>query len=672
MTLSTTQRVLAGSLAALTVTGLAAGTAQADTLATDLVPVEQNVVANVAAAGNTVNYTVNIDQTRATMWLNQYRELRGKMWDLNPPFTEVLGQPAPLQTVAAKYGLDTKEKYMNAVQWDLTLEQEAIQRAAEASIYTSHDRPDGSSSDAVIVPGNPADRSENLAWGARPNQAFDAWSTLPIVGGQSEYDWLIASNGYFNSGNGHLWTILDPTIQSFGVSHATNVNGANHTTAMRLARGATTNTGMTGTVGQFVMNQVVDPAVFNHFKVADLPALEAGAQTTARIIANGAPNALWHAMYMLTPAGSWSVSNPSVASIDPATGVITGLSGGETQVIFTTAAGDVGYAASLTVNGAAVDPVTPEQPEVPAEPVVPEQPVEPVTPEVPVEPVTPEKPEVPVEPVVPEQPEVPVEPVTPEQPTEPVVPVTPEQPVEPVTPEVPVEPEQPVEPVTPEQPVEPTEPITPEVPVEPVVPEQPIVPEQPVEPVTPEQPTEPVAPEVPEQPVTPEVPAVPEQPVEPVEPVVPEQPVTPEVPVAPNQPEQPVTPDQPKIPAEPEAPSTPEAPVVSEPVRDTVDYTDPGTAPIKAIGDQQGQVLTEQEIKESAEKGAVNDQDAQKAEEKASEQKANEKAEGKKPTEEKREELAETGADANALIAGTLALALGSALVAARRRRTAE
>lgn len=157
---------------------------------------------NVSGQNLTIVYSLNQQDVREKALAN-LRRLRGEMWDQNPPYNQ-----STLRQVAARYGLTTKEAYVNAISWDTELEKKAIQRAAEAGFVRNHIRPDNSSHDIGF---------ENLAWGYSVTSAvYTGW-------GVGELQDLIAANGVLNYKNGHLHNQLNPELKSFGVGSVAGV-----------------------------------------------------------------------------------------------------------------------------------------------------------------------------------------------------------------------------------------------------------------------------------------------------------------------------------------------------------------------------------------------------------------------------------------------------------------
>ncbi|STC69891.1 hypothetical protein [Corynebacterium pilosum] len=166
------------------------------------------------------------------------KRLRGEMWDLNPPFVDDWnGWNGTLRDAARSQGLTTKEAYVNAVYSDPAMVPIAVQRAVEESARGSelnHDRPYNQSclahspaasckkSTTATFNGEKM-RGENLAWGSH---SYALTEIIHQGWGHGEYQRLLASNGRWASGNGHLWVLLSPANYGFGFSHVTTQGGA--------------------------------------------------------------------------------------------------------------------------------------------------------------------------------------------------------------------------------------------------------------------------------------------------------------------------------------------------------------------------------------------------------------------------------------------------------------
>jgi len=142
------------------------------------------------------------------------QQLRGEMWDINPYFnlTGTAGT-THLRDIAALYGLDTKEKYVNAVSIDEGLTRIAIQRAAETGTVIDHSRPDGTSADTATFNGQ-SHFSENIGAGT------DLREAVHRLWGHGELKGLNNAGGSFYGG-GHLHMLLDPRYHYFGFGEVT-------------------------------------------------------------------------------------------------------------------------------------------------------------------------------------------------------------------------------------------------------------------------------------------------------------------------------------------------------------------------------------------------------------------------------------------------------------------
>ena len=143
------------------------------------------------------------------------QELRGYMWDQNPPFVEPSLQGSTLQEVARSAGFTTKEEYQRGFSIDGDLTWTGVQRATEAVAVEGHRRPDGSEAWTAKRNGTPF-TSESLGFGAANLRAviIDGW-------GKRELQALRASNGSRTDDNGHLHQMINPKNRAYGFGAVT-------------------------------------------------------------------------------------------------------------------------------------------------------------------------------------------------------------------------------------------------------------------------------------------------------------------------------------------------------------------------------------------------------------------------------------------------------------------
>ncbi|MGF0039687.1 CAP domain-containing protein [Peptoniphilaceae bacterium SGI.131] len=135
--------------------------------------------------------------------------VRAEMYDKNVP---LFGRT--LREVAKEAGYNTKEEYVNSINWDTSLERIAIQRAVETAYHKNiaHMRATGEDIfSAVDIEGKIYGFAENLAWYPDYESAFYGWT-------YGELQALIDANGETNSQNGHLVTIINPSYTVFGAA----------------------------------------------------------------------------------------------------------------------------------------------------------------------------------------------------------------------------------------------------------------------------------------------------------------------------------------------------------------------------------------------------------------------------------------------------------------------
>lgn len=166
-------------------------------------------------AANSVAVDATFDYSAAQkVGLPALKKLRGEMWDINPHFNlDGKAGATHLRDIATQYGMDTKEKYVNAVSIDEGLTRIAVQRAAEASTKFEHDRPDGTSADTATFNGQ-SHFSENIGAGT------DLQEAVHRLWGHGELKGLNNAGGSFYGG-GHLHMLLDPRYRYFGFGEVT-------------------------------------------------------------------------------------------------------------------------------------------------------------------------------------------------------------------------------------------------------------------------------------------------------------------------------------------------------------------------------------------------------------------------------------------------------------------
>lgn len=157
--------------------------------------------------------------------LHEVQNLRAKMWDENVVYVDKYGSQSNtrLRDVARAYGYTSKEAYVNALKWSKDLEIISIQRVLEQHITgISHTRPDGSGLGSIVTKHNVSSQGEIISAGysndMSPSYTFNRWSFAKSSyrAGKSEYQCLLEANGVFNTNNGHLHIILNPSYNYIG------------------------------------------------------------------------------------------------------------------------------------------------------------------------------------------------------------------------------------------------------------------------------------------------------------------------------------------------------------------------------------------------------------------------------------------------------------------------
>ncbi len=161
-----------------------------------------------------------LDQVSAKQAFEKIKVIRDEMWDENVPFNG-----KPLRQAASEKGLDTKEKYINAIKWNSVLERIAIQRALETAEHgeVAHKRVVNKSIFTAKYNGH-GFNAECLAWGG------DADFSVLELWGRDEKNALISANGNSNSQNGHLHILINPSLKYYAIGYLPELNkdyGAN-------------------------------------------------------------------------------------------------------------------------------------------------------------------------------------------------------------------------------------------------------------------------------------------------------------------------------------------------------------------------------------------------------------------------------------------------------------
>ena len=272
-------------------------------------------------SGMLAGVPVDVNQSQARLaGVPELRELRGIMWDRNPPFVPWGSNTTrTLRQVAAQEGIKTRTEYINAVQWDQHLDFMALERIAESSYNFPqflHQRTNGGSIYTITRNGYGLS-GENLQWNGMDSDvpsiivgAIDWW-------GVREYDALKAANGRFNSANGHLHTLIDPSHT--GVAFAVNQDNG---MSVALVADRPAVSGQSSVQGDQLITVGVSPSAV----YASPPQVVAVGSRVGFVLAPYSANAS-------CIHGTFSSSHPSIATVS-ADGVVTGLRHGATTITF--------------------------------------------------------------------------------------------------------------------------------------------------------------------------------------------------------------------------------------------------------------------------------------------------------------------------------------------------
>lgn len=158
-----------------------------------------------------------VDQVNAKeQYLQAIRKVRTEAYENNFPFNG-----RPLRDVLSDMGINSAEAYADLVKWDKGLEMIAIQRAYETEVHNmlAHIRATGQSAFNATYQGKSMS-SENISWGRTAyGGTYNGWY-------KEEVGALKTANGEWNTSDGHLHTLLNPSYTYHGVgitSHNTLV-----------------------------------------------------------------------------------------------------------------------------------------------------------------------------------------------------------------------------------------------------------------------------------------------------------------------------------------------------------------------------------------------------------------------------------------------------------------
>lgn len=186
-------------------------------------------------ADQTIAVEARFNLTRdAEVGMRELRAIRARMWDENPMYLAKFPhqtQNTRLQDVARMAGLDTKDKYVNAVQLDQGYSAIALQRAVEAAVLFDHKRPYNGTCTAVSgTCGDEGSATINGRGGFGQNLHSEGDINVAMRGwGDGEVRALKATGGEWSSRktamNGHLHNFLNPWITRVGFASVVTAEG---------------------------------------------------------------------------------------------------------------------------------------------------------------------------------------------------------------------------------------------------------------------------------------------------------------------------------------------------------------------------------------------------------------------------------------------------------------
>lgn len=224
----------------------------------------------------------------------------------------------------------TKKDYV-PLKWSRDLEYMARIRAAEASIYRDHDRPNGKSCFTVNAPGNIFACGEVLAW----NFSDDMITGIEQWYGEKK-DWVKQKN---DAVTGHYTSMINPENTYVGVgTFLSKHNYFPNTTCGRFGRGTEVDTGMMEPVSTCLQTVEVKKSALGGFQIT--PSEKTGYvgdsrtySLTRKFSLNGQTGRV-----DLFGAVKWKSSKPSVAEVN-SKGRVKMRRAGKTKITATSASG---------------------------------------------------------------------------------------------------------------------------------------------------------------------------------------------------------------------------------------------------------------------------------------------------------------------------------------------
>lgn len=187
------------------------------------------------------------------------------------------------------------------IKWSSELEYIARIRAAEASVYMSHQRPNGESCFDLLEPTGHQSWGEVLAWG---------WEPGMLDGIELWYGEKAAWEKQTGAVTGHYTQMIDPDNQYVGLGTFLNPNvDFFATTAGEFSSESNLNETVNTMTGDCIQTIEVDNRLLSDNLEVEQKSIKAGKQTKAFIRANGCK-------VLLLGDTKWTSSNEKVAKVD--------------------------------------------------------------------------------------------------------------------------------------------------------------------------------------------------------------------------------------------------------------------------------------------------------------------------------------------------------------------
>lgn len=205
---------------------------------------------------------VNPNKLRYEQFLSEVRDIRAKSWESNVPYTLEADNKkgTTIRDIAKEYGYETRDEYVNAIEWSDDLEKIAIQRSFEQT-YTGlgSKRPDGAGIKSATINGNYSNKEILTADTVDPNYTDPAgkWSYSKLVNANnmSQYEILLKENGVMTDWNSKFHDLLNPSYKYVGFAEVRDINkGPTYATAELASEISNNNSELTNISGEYTLS----------------------------------------------------------------------------------------------------------------------------------------------------------------------------------------------------------------------------------------------------------------------------------------------------------------------------------------------------------------------------------------------------------------------------------